>query len=193
MTLKYYFATGNDNKFEEVSRILKKMGPIELVRVDIDIDEIQGTQEEITFAKLETIFNLDEQKRLLDYFEFDGLFVEDVGLYCDGLYGMPGPYIKSAQKGLGLENLSTLVHKTGNTKAQAVCCYSVCLFNENKVVTVTGSVPGNIVNPKGVSNFGFDRIFHIEPVDKTFAQMDQSTKDFYSHRMVALRELYAIL
>lgn len=194
---RYYFATSNDFKFQEVSRILKKINPnILLEQLKIEVDEIQGTPEEITLNKTKQIFH--EYMSFIFANKFDGIFTEDVSLHCEGLYGMPGPYIKDTLKNVGLDNLSKLVVSTGNTAVEAKCCYTLRKIRSlnDKFITVCRSAYGNIVEPRinnvnYETNFGFDPIFAMR--FKTFAEMEPTEKDCISHRRFALEALNEFL
>jgi len=192
---RYYFATSNDFKFKEVSRILKKINPnIQIEQLKIEVDEIQGTPEEISIHKTKKIF----REYMFSIFanKFDGIFTEDVSLHCEGLYGMPGPYIKDTLKNVGVDNLSKLVISTGNTAVEAKCCYTLQKINtrNDNFITVCRSAYGNIVEPRSNAsnnNFGFESIFAMR--FKTFAEMDPNEKDCVSHRRFALEALNEFL
>jgi non-canonical purine NTP pyrophosphatase (RdgB/HAM1 family) len=200
---KYIFATGNTNKFQEVQRILGKINPnIIIEQYDIvTYDEIQGTPEEISINKTKKI--VKEMYSVLHKYEFSGLFTEDISLHCDGLYGMPGPYIKDALKTVGIDNLSKLIINTGNTTASAMCYYTLYKTIDipkpsrntliTKTTTVQESAIGDIVIPRGQVLFGFDPIFQVKNQTQTFAEMSDIDKDKYSHRKLALIELNKLL
>ncbi len=182
-----YFATSNNNKFKEVKQILETLRPdISLIQCKIDILEIQGTSKQISEHKTQEVI-----KVLNSFYNFEtiSVFTEDISLYCKGLHGMPGPYIKDTLKNVGLQKLSDLVELSGNTKAEALATYT--LYKNGELITISKSVIGNIVKPRGDSNFGFDSIFEVNGI--TFAEMDSNTKNTLSHRRKALEDLSKFL
>lgn len=193
---KYYFATCNNNKFQEVSRIMSKLNPnITIDQLDTVFDEIQGTPEEISIDKTKKV--VKSFLFTLSKYKYSGLFTEDISLHCGGLYGMPGPYIKEAEKNIGLLNLSNLVIGTGNTEVTARACYTLYKITDDptpfkkdyNIFTISKTVSGNIVNPRGSLGFGFDKIFQPTNYNKTFAEMSPDDKDNCSYRNIALTEL----
>lgn len=198
---KYCFATGNNNKFIEVTRIMKQINPDIIIEQceSLEFDEIQGTPEEISIDKTKKV--VKEYWIVLKEFDFDGLFTEDISLHCKGLHGMPGPYIKEVEKNVGLEKLSNLVINTGNTEVQATACYTLYKMTDKpmpfkkdfNLFTIKESAFGDIVKPRGSNSFGFDSIF--QPIDnnKTFAEMTDGDKDTCSYRRLSLNELNKLL
>ena len=56
----------------------------------------------------------------------------------------------------------------------------------NHIVTVKGEVKGIItLEEKGESGFGYDPIFHLPHLNKTFAQLSLEEKNRISHRAQA--------
>lgn len=192
---RYYFATGNKDKFVEVSRIMKKLNPNVIIEhLDLstyEIDEIQGTPEKISLDKTKKV--VENLQSLTKDQDFDGLFTEDISLHCLGLYGMPGPYIKECEKNIGLENFCNLVINTGNTVAKTTACYTIFFKKIMSNCTVSKHVYGNIVNQRGNQGFGFDEIFQPLGQSMTFAEMNSDTKDSCSHRTAALNELLSMI
>ena len=141
-----------NSKFKEVKEILNEIRPdIIIIQKFVDITEIQGTPIEISYHKTQEIIKM---------FTIDNVFTEDISLHCNGLHGMPGPYIKDALKNVGVKNLSNIVKLSGNTEAEALCCYT--LSSNKQFFNVSKSVMGNIVDPRGNNSFGFDPIKFLQ-------------------------------
>ena len=109
---------------------------------------------------------------------------------------MPGVYIKWFLKAVKPEGLHKMLHgfedKTGY--AQCIFAYKDESMSEDEVKLFRGTCDGNIVFPRGATNFGWDPIF--EPLDQedsdkpeTFAEMSSERKNSISHRSKALMEL----
>ena len=52
-----------------------------------------------------------------------------------------------------------------------------------------GRTNGQIVEPRGPNNFGWDPNFQPEGFETTYAEMDKDVKNSISHRYKALKEL----
>ncbi len=174
------FVTGNQGKLREVTRILKEdanFSDFNLVNVDIDLPELQGTPEEIASKKVEAAL-----------LKVSGpVFVEDVCLCYNALGGMPGPYIKWFMKGTGVPGLSKVLDGFEDKSAYALCIIAYSQGEGHPIKTFAGRVDGLIVPPRGSQGFGWDPVFQpIESEGKTFAEMSDSEKDTISHRRRAV-------
>ena len=99
--------TGNDDKFQEASDLLPQ-----LIRKDLDLDEVQSVE----------VTPVIEKKLEQAALSVEGaILVEDVGLFCAGLNGMPGALVKWFHERIGPQGLYEQVRATGDTAAEAVC------------------------------------------------------------------------
>lgn len=176
--IKIYFVTGNKDKFKEASLVIP-----ELIQVDIDLPEIQSLDpKEIIQNKLQ-----EAQKQL------DGIVVvEDQYLDIKCLHGLPGSFIKWFLKTLGVEGIADLVHKYDNHNviASVILGYSDADKNTH---FFEGSISGKIVFPRGDQGFGWDSIFEIESLGKTFAEISLEEKNKISMRKQAFEKLKEFL
>lgn len=174
------FITGNHNKFIEVEAVLDGH-PIE--QLDIDLPEIQDLDpHKIIRAKLQEALRHHEGE----------FIVEDTSLYLDCLNGLPGPLIKWFLESLGTQGIADLAHKMGNTGAQAktIIGYSK---SPNEIQYFEGVLEGQIVNPRGSTNFGWNPIFQPKGHDLTFGEMTPDEKNAISMRKIAAAKLKAAL
>ena len=116
---------------------------------------------------------------------------DDSGLCVDALNGAPGVY--SARYGgpelddtgryrLLLENLRGQTPRTAKFVSVITCC-----FPNGDVITARGECPGTIAfAPMGEGGFGYDPVFFIPRLKKTFAQLSAQEKNAISHRGRAL-------
>ncbi|KAJ4145682.1 hypothetical protein LMH87_004522 [Akanthomyces muscarius] len=82
MAPRVHFITGNANKLSEVKAILEP--EIEVQSLSIDLEEVQGSVEEVTLSKCQRAADI-----------VDGpVLVEDTALCFNALGGLPGVYIK---------------------------------------------------------------------------------------------------
>jgi len=59
---------------------------------------------------------------------------------------------------------------------------------------VTGECEGRILfEPRGTGGFGYDPLFYVPDLGKTFAQLDAETKNSISHRAKAFLKVRELL
>ena len=175
--MKLTFVTTNNHKLKEARRILGDN--FVLHNVQENLSEIQSMEvEEVASHKAACAFSLFQTP----------LFCEDVALYIQLVNGnyFPGPFVKYYIAAFGLEKLVRL-HAGASAYAIAVISY----HDGKSVRLFVGRVDGYISDQiRGKGGFGFDPIFvpAVQDVGErfTFAQMDSSTKNRYSHRNIAM-------
>lgn len=182
---KFVLASHNPNKLREMGEILSKLG-VEVVspdslNLDVDVEETGTTFEENSMLKAKAIMELSGLPAIAD----------DSGLCVDCLNGAPGVY--SARYGgeglddqgrcrLLLENMRGQMPRTAKFVSVITCC-----FPNGDVLTARGECPGTIAFvPMGESGFGYDPVFFIPQLKKTFAQLTAEEKNAISHRGKAL-------
>lgn len=101
------FCTNNNEKFKETERILGNK--VEIIQIDYNMNEIQGTAKEIITDKIIKLYN--EHKH--------PLICEITSLCCESLCDFPGQYIRNCLDVLKSEGLYELIHKYDNHKARA--------------------------------------------------------------------------
>ncbi len=95
-------------------------------------------------------------------------------------------------KAMGNDGLYELVEKFNNSKAIAKTIIGYAK-NKDLVQFFEGTVEGQIVAPRGNTEFGWDPIFQPMGYTKTFAEMDQTEKNELSMRRIAVNQLKAAL
>jgi XTP/dITP diphosphohydrolase len=182
--MKLVLASKNPNKLKELRDILSQLG-VEVclesdVGVDIDVEETGATFEENSRLKAQAVMEAAGLPAIAD----------DSGLCVDALGGAPGVY--SARYGgpelddmgrcrLLLENLK------GQPRAARFVSVITCCFPNGDVLTARGECPGTIAfAPMGEGGFGYDPVFFVPGLKKTFAQLTAEEKNAISHRGKAL-------
>ena len=190
--MKLVLASKNPKKMKEMNEILSAFG-IEVclqsdVSLDIDVEETGTTFEENSLLKAKAIMEASGLPAIAD----------DSGLCVDALGGAPGVY--SARYGgeglddvgryrLLLENLKGMSPRTAKFVSVITCC-----FPNGDVLTARGECPGTIAfAPQGDNGFGYDPVFWLPQMKKTFAQLSAEEKNAISHRGNALKEFRDIL
>ena len=182
-------ATHNKNKIREFKEILEPLG-YEIISAEeagyFDEPEETGTTfVENSLIKARAIYAACHKAAIAD----------DSGLVVDALDGEPGVY--SARYG-GLEKNEDRVAlvlkkledvQCGERTARFMCVISFVDADGNEVCA-EGSVEGYITHaPSGKNGFGYDPIFYVPQLGKTFAQASAEEKNSISHRGRALRSL----
>jgi inosine triphosphate pyrophosphatase len=169
-----YFLTGSKKKFNEAKEILP-----DLEQLDIDLPEIQHIDPKAVIeAKL--LEALKHQSGLL--------IVEDTSLYLDCLNGLPGPLIKWFMKTIGNDGIFKIAESFGDFKAAAKTVIGFAQDKDN-LTYFEGMVEGEIVVPRGETDFGWDPIFLPAGHKKTFAEMGFAEKNSLSMRKQAFEKL----
>ncbi len=179
---KLAYVTGNQGKFEEACLV---MAPIPLEQVTLDIQEIQGTSEEILEDKAKKSFALLKRP----------LIVEDVSFHLEALNGFPGPYIKSFLEQLGEEGLWNLISLLPSRKAATTCWAAYCEPHVDPLF-VQGTIHGTIVEPKGGlkhGKFSYNALFLPAGETRTFGETSMAEHAVMSHRFLALQKIRAHL
>jgi len=176
-----FFATNNVNKFNEARKVLADY-KITVGMLRVKVSEIQSDSlEEIAKTSVTESF----KKCNLP------VIVEDAGLFIDALNRFPGPYAAYVYKTIGNKGLLQLMENVEKRKAKfqsVVAYYSAELKSP---MCFKGETIGKITKEERRGDhkfgFGFDPIFKPANSDKTFAEMNITEKNKYSHRAKALQ------
>jgi len=190
MKLSFYLATKNKNKIKEIQNILKNTG-IEVLPPPENIkfpEETGKTFEENAFIKANYL-----KKVLRDNIPVVG---EDSGLVVEKLNGLPG--VNSARfsgiHGDDKKNIEKLLKMMKNIKnkedRKAKFITVICLIENKGKKFFRGEVEGYITfEPIGENGFGYDPVFEIPEIGKTFAELSMEEKNEISHRNRAFKKL----
>jgi XTP/dITP diphosphohydrolase len=188
--MKLIFATNNKNKVEEIKHLTNQKFQIftlQEVGIDIDIPEPHDTLEANATEKSMTIYKLTNE----------AVFSEDTGLEVAALGGAPG--VKSARyagEGRNMQdNIDKLLHELKDKPSRAAQFRTVAsLIIDGKEYLFEGICKGHITTAQdGTNGFGYDPVFIPEGSDTTFANMDVTEKNKYSHRKKAVQKLIDFL
>ena len=184
--MKLVLASKNSHKLVEMRDILSQLG-VEVVLesdvgIDVDVEETGTTFEENAFLKAHAVMEASGLPAIAD----------DSGLCVDALGGAPGVY-SARYGGPGLDDVGRYRLLLENMKGQldrrckfvsAICC---CFPNGDKV-EARGECAGTLAYaPKGADGFGYDPIFFVPGLKKTFAELSPEEKNAISHRGNALK------
>jgi XTP/dITP diphosphohydrolase len=195
--MRLLLASSNPGKLHEY-RALASQGPPSPVELDLlpDFSRLPPFDESApTFAE-------NAAGKALHYSLYTGeaVLADDSGLVVHALGGAPG--VRSARYAgasasdadRGAKLLADLrACGSPNRRAKFVCILALARMGRALGV-FSGAVEGEITNsPQGAGGFGYDPVFLVPALGKTFAELPAESKNLYSHRGVAFRKLLAFL
>ena len=193
-------ATTNKGKLREIREIMAGE-PYDIISLDDAlrlgyISEIPEVIEDGDTFEHNAIKKATEVMRYANV----AVLADDSGLEIDFLGGQPGvhsayymgadtPYtqrnarIVEMMRGIG----------AGGRAARFVCVIAIA-FTDGRTLTARGVCEGVIAQKAaGCEGFGYDPIFYVPSLGKTFAEMNIAEKNAISHRATALREIRQVL
>lgn len=128
------------------------------------------------------------------------VIADDSGLEVDALGGAPGVHSARYAATSPHQNASDEANNTRLLRelagvprerrgAQFVCVIAAARDGVSLPQVFSGSVRGVILDaPRGAGGFGYDPLFFLPEVGKTFAELEPEEKARYSHRGMAFRK-----
>lgn len=185
--MKLVLASKNPHKLLEMQTILGRLG-LEVILesqagVDVEVEETGTTFEENALLKATAVMKASGMAAIAD----------DSGLMVDALDGAPGVYSAryggldsdAARTQLLLEHMKDV--PDGRRTARFVSAIA-CALPDGRIVTARGTCEGVITRqPAGENGFGYDPVFYVPSLGKTFAQAAAEEKNAISHRGNALQ------
>jgi XTP/dITP diphosphohydrolase len=186
-------ATNNAGKLREYRAIIGGL-PLTLlsladVGVTVDVAETGATFAENAAIKASEYARLANISTLAD----------DSGLSIDHLDGRPGVHSaryagENATDRDRIDKVLSEMSSVENRSARFVCVAALADDTGAIVAAVNGTCEGTLTTePRGLSGFGYDPIFLPAGFDKTFAELDQETKNRISHRAIAASKIIPFL
>ena len=191
--MKIVLATHNHDKEIELQHSLRGLG-VEICSLSEypDIDEIEETGAtllENSLLKAHTVHGRTGLPAIAD----------DTGLEVDALDGAPGVYSArfAGVDGTYEDNVNKLLsvmedvsHDMRSARFRTV----ISFVDEIQELWTEGFIEGKITEtPRGNMGFGYDPVFYVPRLDKTFAELSTDEKNKISHRGIALQKLRKIL
>lgn len=183
-------ATQNENKVAEIKEMLKGTG-IEAVslrdlNIDVDVVEDGNTFEENAYKKALEIMKITGMPTLAD----------DSGLEVDALDGAPGVYSARfagvhGDYARNNEKLLELMKDVPDERRGArFVTAMVLLYPDMKKITARGEIEGYIGHElRGSNGFGYDPLFIVPELKRSFAELTNREKNSISHRGRALKAM----
>ena len=193
--MKLVIASNNSHKIREIKAILapffEHIVSMRDMGIVVEVEEDGVTFEENALKKAREIHALLPDCAVLS---------DDSGLEVDALHGAPGVYsARFAGEGhdddANNEKLLSLLQAVPAEKrtARFVCAIALCRSGQADIC-VRGTCEGLISdNLQGENGFGYDPLFVVDKVGKTFGELSENEKARYSHRANALHTMQTIL
>ncbi len=187
---KIIFATGNQDKLQEIRQILgdfcRSIVSMKDAGVSSDIREDGSTFEENALIKARAVWNETGHLVLAD----------DSGLEIDALNGEPGVY---SARYLGEDTsyhvknnrlIERLAGVPEEKRTARFVCAVAAVFPDGSERVVRGVMEGRIgYEERGSNGFGYDPIFILPAYHATTAELSPEEKNRESHRGQALRAM----
>ena len=192
--MKLYFASSNEHKKKEMSRLL---GGYTL---------ILPKEEGIEFSAEETgndfIANAVIKAEALYSIVHESVIADDSGLMVRALGGAPGVHTarygedEAKRKLTDREKYMLLLkNMEGKEDRSAVFVTALCLIlSDERRYIIQETCEGMIAEkPSGTNGFGYDPVFYINEAHSISADLAEGEKDLYSHRGKAARLMKMLL
>ncbi len=173
MKMQLNIVTSNEMKFRQ--HVLGWGEAFDIVQVDLDLMEIQGSSEAIVAHKV---------KQAWEALQIP-LVVDDGSLEIEMLGGFPGPYIKDMLRALGATKIAQMFC---GSRVRACCWLGFTQDGEN-IHIVRGVLDGTIAEPKIRDEKHFNSFFVPDGADKTLQEMSFEEIMEFSHRAKAIEAL----
>ena len=176
-------ASNNAHKVEEIKSILEDYNILTLKDINYteEIVEDGSTFEENALIKARTISKYSGKTAISD----------DSGLSVDLLDGRPGVYsARYSKEQTDEKNIEKVLLELNGQKSKAKFVSVIALVKPNGTeLTFRGECHGEIIFEKrGTNGFGYDPIFYVPSLDKTFAELSAEQKNSISHRKQSLEK-----
>lgn len=191
--MRLLIASNNHHKFQELSPSFQSIGIECVMPEQLHLSLPQEVEQYTTYrenAKAKTNHFRDAQ--------MDGVLGDDSGLEVTALQGEPGLHsARFAGTGLEEDNRKLLLERMvkipyDQREAKFVCV--LCLLWKQQFHFFEGEVKGVILEHEiGKNGFGYDPLFYIPSLKKTFSQITPEQKLALSHRGKALEKCIEFL
>jgi XTP/dITP diphosphohydrolase len=90
--------------------------------------------------------------------------------------------------------LRELAGKPREERAAYFCCVIAAVKQGLPIAVISNRADGEILEtPRGTGGFGYDPIFYLPALEKTFAELTPQEKNLHSHRGKAFRRVLSFL
>lgn len=185
---KLILASNNEHKVEEIKSILDDYTILTLKDINFNQEIIEdgSTFEENALIKARTISQFSGKTAIAD----------DSGLSVELLDGRPGVYsARYSKEQTDEKNIEKVLMELNGKKSKAKFVSVIALvIPDGTEHTFRGECHGEIIFEKrGNNGFGYDPIFYVPTLNKTFAELTPEQKNSISHRKQSLEKFSQFL
>ena len=191
--MKIVLATHNHDKEIELQHSLRGLSvDICLLSEYPDIGEIEETGTTLLENSLLKAHTVHDRTGL-------PAIADDTGLEIDALDGAPGVYSArfagpDATYEDNINKLLSVMEDVSDDMRSARFRTVISFVDEVQELWTEGFIEGRITeDPRGNMGFGYDPVFYVPRLEKTFAELSIAEKNKISHRGLALQKLRKIL
>lgn len=196
--VKLFLASSNPGKLKEYRALAEAAA----TSVSIELALLPAFESLPAFDENAPTFAENAAGKALHYSRLqEGLvFTDDSGLVVPSLGGAPGVH-SARYAGVDAPNsrrieklLVEMRDKVGEERAAHFVCAIALAQRGRALAVVTDRVDGEILHsPRGTEGFGYDPVFYLPALKKTFAELSPAEKNQRSHRGRAFRKSLAAL
>lgn len=199
---KIYFASSNPGKLAEFRALAESDAPRDSSSAAMFVEPLPGFDSLPPFAENAPTFGENALGKALYYSQLtdETIFADDSGLVVPALGGAPGvhsaryagPDASSAERITKL--LRELEGRSRQERAAYFCCVIAIVRHGLPIAVISNRADGEILEaPRGMGGFGYDPIFYMPALQKTFAELRPQEKNLRSHRGKAFRRAMSYL
>ncbi|HEX3371938.1 MAG TPA: RdgB/HAM1 family non-canonical purine NTP pyrophosphatase [Candidatus Acidoferrales bacterium] len=196
-----YFASSNPGKLAEF-RALAASAVGAPSSTSFSVEMLPGFESLPPFEESAPTFGENALGKAVYYSQLsDGIvFADDSGLVVPALGGAPG--VQSARyagpDASSADRISKLLQELGGTphdkRSAYFCCVIAMVRQGQPIAVISNRADGEILEvPRGTGGFGYDPIFYVPELGKTFAELTPEEKNVHSHRGKAFRRMLSFL
>jgi len=192
MIRRLLMASGNAGKLREFRALASQGAP------ELELEVLPNFAQIPAFVEAAPTFAENAAGKALHYSRVATVpvFADDSGLSVDALDGAPG--VQSARyagaNACDADRVAKLLGElrqsgTDNRRARFVCV--LALAQQGRILAVVSDAVEGVIaeEPRGSGGFGYDPVFVLPALGKSFSELPSDVKHRYSHRGKAFRKL----
>jgi XTP/dITP diphosphohydrolase len=192
--IRLFLASSSSGKLREYRALARSSA--------FDLDLLPSFGSLVPFEEAAPTFAENAAGKALYYGRFteEPVMAEDSGLVVPALGGAPGVYSAryAGPKGTDADCVKKLLQamegKTARERRARFVCVIALAHRGRALAVVSDLVEGIIADgPRGAHGFGYDPVFLLSEVGRTFAEISEDDKNRLSHRAKAFRRMQSIL
>ena len=195
IAMKLVIASRNIHKIREFKAMLKSLKKYDVLSLIDFPDYVPPEETEATFEKNAILKAVHAASAIQHW-----VIADDSGLVVPALNGAPGVYSRryagahATDKENRIKLLKEMEHLEEGSRQGYFECWIALASPNGLKKCVKGISEGMIIGEeRGGSGFGYDPLFIKHEYGKTFAELDEETKNRISHRRKALDKLLPFL